>query len=199
MLTPSLTAHVHATTSPHLHLSCPRVRRRYDLSLDLTAHDPSLSPHAHGMSHFTWSDFALCRWPSAWTETGHDTLTGSYPTRVAASLARLNDDTIGRVNRALRKKRGDAVFSFSHFLPRLETLPDWLHPADTSFDHEWLHHPAGSTAVKFSRVAVRANKPPRHTSFVTFAIPRHAARKSPAMCASSRNTMSISHVVAITV
>ena len=39
-------------------------KRRYDLSLDLTRHDPDLLPHARGMSAFTWSDFALCKWPT---------------------------------------------------------------------------------------------------------------------------------------
>ena len=130
-----------------------RVACRYDLSLDLSRLDPELRRHAEGMRNFTWSDFALCRWPSRWVESGHDTLTGSYPTGVAAALARLNQPIVEHVNQQLRQGRGDAVFSFSHFLPRAETLPDWLEPSTEVFAHSWLEHPAGSTAVKFSRVA----------------------------------------------
>ena len=80
-------------------------------------------------------------------------MTGEYPTGVASGLAELNQGDISRVNQRLRQKRGDAVFSFSHFLPRVHTLPDWLDPTEDHFNSDWLLHPAGSTAVKFSRVA----------------------------------------------
>ena len=49
--------------------------------------------------------------------------------------------------------RGDAVLSFSHFLPSERTLPDWADPTASEFDPSWLDHPAASTAVKFSKVA----------------------------------------------
>lgn len=73
---------------------------------------------------FTWSDFALCKWPAHLLEPG-DTITGMYPAGVAAELARRNEPSISKVNTALRRGVGDAVLSFSHFLPREETLPDW--------------------------------------------------------------------------
>ncbi len=65
----------------------------------------------------------------------------------------MNVETISAVNAALVAKQGDGLISFSHFLPRIETLPDWVDLGTTTFRSAWLEHPAGATAVKFSRVA----------------------------------------------
>jgi len=124
----------------------------YDRSLDLTRINGELGPYAEGMEQFSWSDFALCNWPSAMMEAA-TTLTGMYPTGVASALGKRNDAVIEQVNHALRARRGDALLSFSHFLPRPETLPDWVRPDDSAFDPDWLNHPARATAVKFSAVA----------------------------------------------
>ena len=47
----------------------------YDLSLDLSALEPSTAPRAADMASFTFTDFALCRWPAS-MEKPADTLTG---------------------------------------------------------------------------------------------------------------------------
>ena len=58
-----------------------------------------------------------------------------------------------QVNAALKAGRGDSVMSFSHFLPRKQTLPDWLDPGEDEFRPEWLENSSPSTQVMFSRVA----------------------------------------------
>lgn len=124
----------------------------YDDSLDLTHFTPSLIHRAGDMRAFTWSDFALCKWPAALLRPS-DTMTGHYPAGVACKLAERNEPSVREVNEALCGAVGDAVLSFSHFLPREQTLPDWLDPAGLSFSPGWVSHPAGGTAVNFSRVA----------------------------------------------
>lgn len=124
----------------------------YDDSLDLTHFTPSLIHRAGDMRAFTWSDFALCKWPAALLRPS-DTMTGHYPAGVACKLAERNEPSVREVNEALCGAVGDAVLSFSHFLPREQTLPDWLDPAGLSFSPDWVSHPAGGTAVNFSRVA----------------------------------------------
>ena len=47
----------------------------YDLSLDLSAIEPATAPRAADMASFTFTDFALCRWPAS-MEKPADTLTG---------------------------------------------------------------------------------------------------------------------------
>jgi len=73
---------------------------------------------------FTWSDFALCKWPTNLLRPA-ETITGHYPSGVATKLAQRNEPAVRAVNAALLSGVGDAVVSFSHFLPREETLPDW--------------------------------------------------------------------------
>jgi hypothetical protein len=112
------------------HHLIPMPRRSYGrLSPRFTSVQPAdpLYPHNPCSScrlSFTWSDFALCKWPANLLRPG-DTITGLYPAGVAAALAQLNEPAIAEVNAALRHGVGDAIFSFSHFLPREETLPDW--------------------------------------------------------------------------
>jgi len=124
----------------------------YDLSLDLTKLQPALADHASGFDKFTYSDFAACQWPSS-LEIPYDTMTGKYPAHVAEEMAAMNVKAIEQVNAALKAGRGDSVMSFSHFLPRKQTLPDWLDPGEDEFRPEWLENSSPSTQVMFSKVA----------------------------------------------
>eukprot|EP00966_Prymnesium_polylepis_P042801 994745-Prymnesium_polylepis.1 len=80
------------------------------------------------MANFTFTDFALCRWPAS-MERAANTLTGKYPSGVAAHMASLNDSAVSFVaQQLLCDDRGDSVLTFSHFLPNEQSLPDWLDP-----------------------------------------------------------------------
>ena len=54
-----------------------------------------------------WMDFRACRWPGGFTEK-----------KVASHFAALND--------GLASPDGDMVITYSHFLPRIDVMPDYI-------------------------------------------------------------------------
>lgn len=81
------------------------------------------------------------------------TWSGSYPVGVAETFVRSNQNAVNAVNAALRVGIGDSVLSFSHFLPTVRTLPDWMDPTADHFDPQWLNHAGVGNAMRFARVA----------------------------------------------
>jgi predicted phosphodiesterase len=71
-----------------------------------------------------WMDYRACRWPSGYTEED-----------VAAHFAALND---GQVSMA-----PDTVITYSHFLPRIDVMPDFIPCA-----HKLLYPVLGSTRLE---------------------------------------------------
>jgi len=54
-----------------------------------------------------WMDFQACRWPAGFTEK-----------KIAAHFAALNEGVAGPA--------GDMVITYSHFLPRIDVMPDYI-------------------------------------------------------------------------
>jgi predicted phosphodiesterase len=71
-----------------------------------------------------WMDYRACRWPGGYTEED-----------VAAHFAALND---GQVSMA-----GDTVITYSHFLPRIDVMPEFIPCA-----HKLLYPILGSTRLE---------------------------------------------------
>ena len=71
-----------------------------------------------------WMDYRACRWPDGYTEND-----------VAAHFAKLNDGHAGR--------NGDKVITYSHFLPRIDVMPEFI-PAAARL----LYPILGSTKVE---------------------------------------------------
>jgi len=71
-----------------------------------------------------WMDYRACRWPSGYTET-----------EIAAHFAAFNDEQIGVA--------GDMVITYSHFLPRIDLMPEFIPSA-----HKLLYPVLGSTRLE---------------------------------------------------
>jgi hypothetical protein len=54
-----------------------------------------------------WMDYRACRWPSGYTEK-----------EVAARFAAFNDEQVSVA--------GDTVITYSHFLPRIDLMPEFI-------------------------------------------------------------------------
>ena len=55
-----------------------------------------------------WMDYRACRWPVAYTEKD-----------IAAHFDAFNDKHV-------RRESGDTVITYSHFLPRIDVMPDFM-------------------------------------------------------------------------
>lgn len=71
-----------------------------------------------------WMDYRACRWPSGYTEED-----------VAAHFAALNDRQVSMAS--------NTVITYSHFLPRIDLMPEFIPPA-----HKLLYPVLGSTRLE---------------------------------------------------
>jgi predicted phosphodiesterase len=71
-----------------------------------------------------WMDYRACRWPSGYTEKD-----------VAAHFAAFNDEQV--------RVEGDTVITYSHFLPRIDLMPEFIPSA-----HKLLYPILGSTRLE---------------------------------------------------
>jgi len=128
----------------------------YDLSLSLTDQvTDRLSmpqPETSNLTFWPWSDFTRCSWPEE-LEVPYPTRSGRFPVMVADVMLQRNEKHVQHVASEISRGNGHAVVSVSHFLPRKETLPDWLNPNQTQFNTRWVGSAWEKSAYRFSKVA----------------------------------------------
>jgi len=123
---------------------------------------PNCDDLVKDMPHWPWVDFMRCDWTDKYTiepsPTNDPFPHAKFPTRsLVKTLLKQNSDSISDIQLALAKTEGGrklGLISFSHFLPNLQTLPDWKDPSSESFEREvWLDHPGPGVSAKFALVA----------------------------------------------
>jgi predicted phosphodiesterase len=98
-----------------------------------------------------WMDFVRCRWPiddfpPASKESGN----GKIPMGLTEYFLQGNRDIMA----GLDLSTAEAVLTVSHFLPNVQSLPDWADLNSPVFLlDEWLDHGAAGMSAKFAKVA----------------------------------------------
>lgn len=111
---------------------------------------------SHGFDHWPWVDFARCRWPPPFLpdlERLPQGLTQHLLQRNVPFLQQLRQQPPVAAP-GIAPLSECTVLTFTHFLPCLQTLPDWIDLTASEFDvTAWLDHGAGDMSAKFAKVA----------------------------------------------
>jgi predicted phosphodiesterase len=99
-----------------------------------------------GFEYWPWVDFLRCRWPEDYTAPDNRIPNGLVEHFLASNQANL-DLLVDQ------KACNENVMTVSHFLPNVQSLPDWKDLNETTFQLEWLDHGAGEMSAKFAKVA----------------------------------------------
>lgn len=97
-----------------------------------------------GFEHWPWVDFLRTSWPQF---PATDPTNARIPTGLVEHFLDSNIDKLALVSNATN------VMTVSHFLPNVQTLPDWKDLESTEFQMQWLDHGAGEMSAKFAKVA----------------------------------------------
>lgn len=107
-----------------------------------------------GFEYWPWVDFIRCQWPKQF-----DNVDGGSDSRIPVGLVedfhtKSNLPNIHNVQEVLEQDPSISLLTVSHFLPNLQSLPDWKDLEATEFDLDtWLDHGGREISAKFAKVA----------------------------------------------
>jgi Calcineurin-like phosphoesterase len=114
-----------------------------------------------GFETWPWVDFSRCAWPADRFPLDRNRLPqnlvehlldGNRPVLDTVLQHQLEQSTAS-LSSSSTLSQPHAIMTVSHFLPNLQTLPDWKNLDAPAFDLAWLDHGAGDMSAKFAKVA----------------------------------------------
>jgi predicted phosphodiesterase len=138
--------------------------------------------HCQDFNHWPWVDFMRCEWPlPQFPLDDHKKNTGRIPLGLTEYFLQQNEDYLQHIRPVIlqqqqqqqttttRKDNNNndsngssttmnnvpvSIITVSHFLPNLQSLPDWKDLSATEFNvEEWLDHGGPGVSAKFAKVA----------------------------------------------
>ncbi|CAB9499485.1 expressed unknown protein [Seminavis robusta] len=122
----------------------------------------------HDFQYWPWADFKRCVW-EGYPPVEEDTDTelenpGQLPMGLVEHFLAKNEplflnnpfpNNIAVANTANNHKepQSTGILTVSHFLPNVQSLPDWKDLDRAEFDDAWFDHGAGGMSAKFAKVA----------------------------------------------
>ena len=99
-----------------------------------------------------WVDFIRCQWPG-FPSGPRSSINSRIPQGLVEHLHERNEVILDLVREQIDPD-SDSIMTVSHFLPNVQTLPDWKDLSESTFQLDsWLDHGAGGTSAKFAKVA----------------------------------------------
>jgi predicted phosphodiesterase len=119
----------------------------------------------HDFDAWPWADFKRCVWenPNFPPDPSLGVNRGQLPVGLVEYFLHknrpllqhnpLDDLLLLEPNNASNHLSSTGIMTVSHFLPNVQTLPDWKDLDSPIFKDEWFNHGAGGMSAKFAKVA----------------------------------------------
>lgn len=107
-----------------------------------------------GFEYWPWVDFIRCQWPSQFADDDTESINSRIPKGLVEYYMQSNEPQIELVRDILSNDPTCSMMTISHFLPNVQTLPDWKDANAIEFDKDnWLDHGGAEISAKFAKVA----------------------------------------------